>query len=404
VILLPNGDRGRVRSIEIHGTAVSHSEPGARTAVGIAGVERSAARRGTVLVSDGAPWLISRVLDGEIVLDTAAPRALAPRSRVRLHLGTAEVMARVQPREPIPPGGRGLARLALETPLVARGGDRFVLRSYSPVITIGGGRVLDPAPPARRTAWSPDLAASDPGRRLLALLERRPDGIPQPALPILLGVPAATATQLAWQGGGLRLVGDRWVAADTMERIEGRLLDHLRVFHRARISDRGMPLETLRHSLAAPAELVDAVLADLGKKGRVRMTDGVAALAGFAPRVEGGQAEIDRIVGLLEEAQLTPPSVAELERSTGRRDLAALLRLAATSGRIEAVEPDRYYARPALDRFLEAVREVGLSAEIVPGALRDRLGISRKFLIPLLEWADAKGVTQRVGEGRRLLP
>ncbi len=320
-----------------------------------------------------------------------------------MHLGTAEVMARIQPRQPIPPGGRGLARLALETPLVARGGDRFVLRSYSPVVTIGGGRVLDPAPPARRTTWSPELASTDPATRLKALLDRRPDGIRELMLPVLVGIPAAAASQLARQAADLRLVGDRWVAAVTLERIEERILDQVRRFHRAHISDRGMPLETLRHSFTAPVEMVDAALGDLGKKGRVRVGDGVAALAGFAPRVEGGQAEIDRIVELLEAAQLTPPSVAELERSTGRRDLGALLRLAAASGRVEAVERDRYYARGALDRFVEALREVGLRAEIVPAALRDRLGISRKFLIPLLEWADAKGVTQRVGEARRLI-
>lgn len=403
VALLPDGDRGRVRSIEIHGSAVSHSEPGSRTAVGIAGVERTAARRGAVLVSDGAPWIVSRALDAELSLDAAAPRALAPRTRVRLHLGTSEVMARVQPREPIPPGGRGLARLALETPLVARGGDRFVLRSYSPVITIGGGRVLDPAPPLRRATWPPDLAAADPEKRFRALLDRRPDGITQSSLPILLGMPAAAALELAKQAAGLRLVGDRWVAANILGQIEERVLDQVREFHRAHISERGMSLETLRHSLTSPVELVDAVMGDLGKKGRLRVTDGVAALAGFSPRVEGGQAEIDRIVELLEQAQLSPPSIAELERSTGRRDLMALLRLAAASGRVEAVERDRYYARPALDHFVQTLREVGRSAEIVPGELRERLGISRKFLIPLLEWADAKGVTRRVGEGRKLV-
>jgi selenocysteine-specific elongation factor len=402
VVLLPDGDRGRVRSIEIHGSPADHSEPGSRTAVGIGGVERSAARRGTVLVSDGAPWVVSRVVDVDLSLETTAPRVLAPRTRVRLHLGTAEVMARVQPRDPIPPGAHGFARLKLEAPLVARGGDRFVLRSYSPVITIGGGRVLDPMPPARRTTWSPDLASADPGARLGALLERRVDGVSQGLLPILLGTPESTAVQAATGQQGLRVVGSRWVLATTLSQIEERLLDRLRGFHRGHPSDRGMPLETLRHSLAAPAELVDAVLQELGKKGRLRASDGLAAMAGFAPRVEGGQVEIDRIVGLLEEAQLTPPSVAELERSTGRRDLAALLRLAAASGRIEAVERDRYYARPALDRFVATLREIGVGAEIVPGALRDRLGISRKYLIPLLEWADAKGVTQRVGEGRKL--
>jgi len=163
-----------------------------------------------------------------------------------------------------------------------------------------------------------------------------------------------------------------------------------------------MPLETLRRSLKAPDDVAEAVLDELRAAGRVRRLDGLVALAGFSPKVEGGEAEIDRIVQILEQAALTPPSLPELERETGRRDVAAMLRLAAASGRVEAVERDRYYTRGALDRFVAAVHEVGQDSDIVPGALRDRLGISRKYLIPLLEWADGKGITVRVGETRRL--
>jgi selenocysteine-specific elongation factor len=134
----------------------------------------------------------------------------------------------------------------------------------------------------------------------------------------------------------------------------------------------------------------------------MRVADGLAVLSGFAPRVEGGDAEIDRVVRILEEAELSPPSLPELERQTGRRDIAAILRLAARSGRVEAVERERYYARGALERFAAALAELGRDRMIAPGAVRDRLGISRKYMIPLLEWADAKGITERVGEGRRL--
>jgi selenocysteine-specific elongation factor len=107
-------------------------------------------------------------------------------------------------------------------------------------------------------------------------------------------------------------------------------------------------------------------------------------------------------VRILEEAQLSPPSLAELERQTGRRDVGAILRLAAESGRVEAVERERWYARPALDRFTAVLAELGRDSLIAPSAVRDRLGISRKFMIPLLEWADAKGITERVGDARRL--
>ena len=94
-------------------------------------------------------WHTTTALDALLELLPDAP-PLRRQLRLRVHLGTAEVLARVYPRGVIPPGGSGMARLALEGPLVARGGDRFVLRSYSPVITIGGGRVLDPLPPPPR--------------------------------------------------------------------------------------------------------------------------------------------------------------------------------------------------------------------------------------------------------------
>jgi len=402
VTLLPSGRAGRVRSIESYGRTLEQSEPGARTALGLAGLTREDAHRGSWLVGAEAVWPPSVALDVELALQQDAPRPLASRSRVRVHLGTAEVMARVQPRGPIEPGGRGLARLVLERPIVARGGDRFVVRSYSPVTTIGGGRVLDPDPPRRRAAWPSALGDRSPAERLPALLERRPAGIATVALPVLLGLPPAEALAVARARTDIRLVGDRWVREATLRELGARALASLKGYHRTHPSDRGMPLETLRHGLRAPEALVERVLADAAAAGRLRLAEGVAVQSGFTPRVEGGDAEIDRVVRILEEAMLSPPSLAELERQTGRRDIAAILRLAAQSGRVEAVERERYYARPALERFTATLADIGRGSLIAPAEIRDRLGISRKFMIPLLEWADAKGITERVGDQRRL--
>ena len=402
VIALPVGLRGRVRSLESYGRAVERSEPHARTAVGLVGIERDAIRRGDVLVTQELPWSASSALDVEITLQPEAPTPLRPRSRVRVHLGTAEVMARVVPRAPIEPGGTGIARLRLEKTMVARADDRFVLRSYSPVATIGGGRVLDPVPPRRRSVWPDGLASRDSAERFRAALARRPDGIPVAALPVLLGVPRTAAIDVARGEATARLLGELWVDRAVVEQVGGQALALLRAYHREHISDAGMPLETLRHALGAPEVIVAAALDDFARMGRLRRVDGVVALAGFVPRVTGGDAEIDRVVAILSTAHLTPPSVAELERSTGRQDLHAVLRLAAAHGRVEAVERDRYYAREALEVFTATLHDLGREGEIVPATVRDRLGITRKYLIPLLEWADRKGITLRVGESRKL--
>jgi selenocysteine-specific elongation factor len=402
VLALPSRLRGRVRSLESYGRAVDRTEPGARIAVGIAGIERAALARGEVLLTEELPWTPTSALDVEISLQPHAVRPLSSRARVRLLVGTAEVMARVLPRGAIEPGGRGIARLSLETQVVARGEDRFVLRSYSPVTTIGGGRVLDPHPPRRRSAWPAGLASRDPSERFRSLLERRPGGIPDDALPIITGLPHAAAAAVARREPGLRLLGELWVTAASVEEVGARALTLLRDYHRQHSSDRGMPLETLRHALRAGEVVVEAALSDFARAGRLRRSDGLVALGGFTPTIAGGDAEIDRIVRMLAEAHLSPPSIAELERSTGRRDLLALLRLAASRGHVEAVERDRYYAREALEEFTDVLNDMGRQGTILPAAVRDRLGISRKFLIPLLEWADGRGITVREGDGRRL--
>jgi len=402
VLLLPAGREGRVRSIESYGRPLDQSEPGARTAVGIAGIQRHDVHRGWWLVGADAPWLPVQALDAEIAVQPDAPRALVTRSRIRLHLGTAEVMARVHPRAPIGPGERGIARLALESPVVARAEDRFVLRSYSPVTTIGGGRVLDPQPPRRRSVWPAGLGSRSPSERFRAVLDRRPAGVAAAELPILLGIPPAAAAAVALAEREARRVGELWVWDATLREIGSRALAILKAYHRGHPSDGGIPLETLRRGVRAPAALAERALADLSEAGKVRLAGGVATLSGFVPRVQGGAAEIDRVVRILEEAELSPPDLAELERQTGRSDIAAILRFAAQSGRVEAVERERYYARPALDRFTAVLAELGRERLIAPAALRDRLGISRKFMIPLLEWADAKGITERVGDARRL--
>ncbi|HEU5170448.1 MAG TPA: selenocysteine-specific translation elongation factor [Gemmatimonadales bacterium] len=401
VRLLPGGAEGRIRSIESHGQALDRSRPGARTALGIAGLERAAVRRGHVVVTPDPPWTAAESLDVALGLLPSA-RPLVVRARVRLHHGTSEVMARVWVRGPIEPGRAGLARLRLEAPVVARGGDRFVLRSFSPVSTIGGGTVLDPDPPGGRAAWPDGLADSDPAARLGALVSRRPFGALTAALPLLLGGSPAAAVAAARTVRYLQQIGEHWIHRQALTDLAERAATTLDGFHRLQPTEPGMPLATLRQVLRAPDWLADAALGELAQDGRLRILQSVARRADFEPRVAAGEAEIERYVDILRRAGLTPPSLAELERETGRRDVAAILRVAAARRQVEAVERDRFYDADALRRFAEAVRELGAIGDIHVAALRDRLGLSRKFLIPLLEWADAQGITVRAGDVRRL--
>ncbi|HEV8600305.1 MAG TPA: selenocysteine-specific translation elongation factor [Gemmatimonadales bacterium] len=393
VTALPSGQSGRVRSLEAYGSPVAVATPGARTAVGIAGIERAALHRGEVLVDARLPWRSTTALDALVeLLPDAAP--LRRQLRLRVHLGTAEVLARVYPRDEIRPGQRGRARLALETPLLARGNDRFVLRSYSPVATIGGGRVLDPLPP-RHAEWPDALSSADPGLRAEALVTRRQNGVMEAELPQLLG----EALRLI---PGVALIAGHYLSRVTLSVLSTRSLDLVQAFHGSHPAEPGLSLETLRRKLAGRGAVVSAVLEELIREKSLTLREGTVALPGFVPRLSGGAELIGRIEAVLERTGLEPPSVAELERELGQPGLLQVLRYAAQSGRVVAVESDRYFSKRHLELFLGVIRQVAAEQPITPATLRDRLGLSRKFLIPLLEWADRSGVTKRVGETRVL--
>lgn len=402
VLIMPSGQRGRVRSIESHGRALAAIEPGTRTAVGISGIDRAAAPRGAVVVSAAGGWEPVRAVDVELRLDRHARAAIARRTRVRVDLGTAEVIAWAAPRGPIEPGGTGLGRLALDRPIIARGGDRFVLRSFSPTGVIGGGTVLDPFP-ERRSPWPNELSASDPAVRLGALAARRRGGIPASALPLMLGLSPRAAEQLARSDSTLLRAGEHFVPLSIVEAAADRLRAALREFHQRQPGEPGMSLETLRRAVSGAGWITDAALARVRADGSVEINDSLARAPGFRPRVAGGDAIVVQVVAALAKAALRPPSLDELAATTGRKDVAGILRLAAVAGEVEALERDRYFARTALLEFEETLRELG-TGEISVGMLRERLGLSRKFLIPLLEWSDARGITVRVGDMRRVRP
>ncbi len=403
VRLAPGGPAARVRSIEMHGESAATAASGSRVALGLVGVDRKEVGRGDTVVEEGTGWKPVRAIDVALDLLPGAPQPLVPRRRIRLHLGTREVVARVHPRTVIQQGSSGLARLVCDTPVIARGGDRFILRAYSPVTTIGGGRVIDPSPPRHGASWPDGLAATDPGPRLTALVARRPGGISNDELPLLLGLSPSGAGDVANRGKGLRQVTGHWVPDTRIAALVDLARQEITAHHQRKPADPGMPLESLRGALGRPAWLVAAALDDLAATGEFQLDQGRARRREFKPEVVGGDAVIDRVVAILERAELSPPSVDALGEAVGRADIGDILRLAAADGRVVPVERHRYYASSQLERFTATIRKIGSAGDITPAAVRDQLGLIRKFAIPLLEWADGQGLTRRVGDARRLV-
>jgi selenocysteine-specific elongation factor len=410
--LMPAGLEARVRSIEVHDHPAARAEPGRRTALALVGPSREQVARGDVLVS-GDGWRASRAMDVALTMLPAAAAGLRPRLRVRIHHGTAEVLARIVPSKTGGAAGGGLAaRLLLESPLVARAGDRFVVRSYSPVTTIGGGAVVDPWVEdlgARRRGGGPDpdLPAGDAD--LVAWLVRRrgPRGLARTALEVAAGMDGKRlGTALAGAlAGGLVETGGWLVAAAEVEALAGRLADALARFHARHPLEPGMPAQSWRSAAgAAPEALVDLAVERLTAAGLVAREGALARRGDWAPRLGAGAMRLrEDLLAALKEADAEPPSVGELAARHPGADVAGLLRLMAREGLLVAVGKDRYYEAEALrrerDRLVALLQEVGTAT---PAAVRDRLGRSRKWLIPFLEWCDAQGITQRRGDERVL--
>jgi len=408
VRLLPLDREVRVRSIEVHGEETDRAAPGRRTALALVGVAKEELERGHVALT-GAGWAPTTALDVALELLPSVRKPLAARTRIRVHLGTAEVLARVAQVRSIAPGESGVARLLLERPIVARGRDRFVIRSFSPVTTIGGGVVLDPFPPPRPRVSERGLTAGQPPSERLARLVEEAGlvGVRIADLPVRLGIlPAEVPSTIAAAGKGVLPVDDILVARRAVSGEVERLGKAVAAHHEEHPLDPGLSLQSLRAAVNAPAPVLDVLIEHGMKKQAFERTEDGAAVRkpGWkaALRARAGDAG-GRLAQRLAEAKWQLPTVAELQKELGDPTVPALLAHLAREGSVERVDQERYALKQALDDFRRAVedtlRELGAAT---PAQFRDRLGLTRKYLIPLLEWADRRGITSRKGDTRVL--
>jgi selenocysteine-specific elongation factor len=355
--LEPNGRTVRVRSVQVHDQPVDEAQAGQRVAVNLPAIERGELRRGDALVEPGH-YPVSYRLD--VVLEELEPVPAA----VKVHLGTADVAARVVR------SGR-FAQLRLEEPVVAARGDRFVLRGET---TVGGGRVVDPAPPRR---LEPDrleiLERGDPAE-IVSLLTAEP--VKTTALQAMgLFSPAELASGLSDAG-----VAGEWAYRPAW--LEGvRTVVRDRLTERAETSplDPGIPLgELLPHEPWAPA-----ILPLL----HVERRDGKAYAPGVGASLGDRADAAERL-----EAELEAAGFARVEDP----ELGAYLE---TAGRLKRVGDGFAVPTELYERGLEALQTL---EPITLASFRDALGISRRTAQLLLERFDADGLTRRVGDQRVL--
>jgi selenocysteine-specific elongation factor len=421
-VLLPGGQRGRIRGLQSFGTPADEVAPGARCAVNLQGVAPSEALRGALLTVPEA-LEASETFDVELAwLPDAKP--LGPRpAAVELLAGTTARRARAAPigASTLAPGGRGFARLHLEggaLPLLP--GDGFVLRGFSKLAgggsTLGGGRVLDAHPPRRRRsdpALLTELAAfarGDP--REAARLRvtragfagtdadalRREAGQTEPAL-------AELVAGLASEGVLVRGAGGLLLGAEAAAELERRLLAALDAFHAREPLQPGLPRAALRAALprnVAPAAF-ELLLARLAERSAIAEGDGLVRSAGHAPRLTERQQKLaERLRAEARSAGLEPPTPRDwaARLHAGEEELRAVLaHLEREHALVRAGE--LWFDRASIDALrAKVLAHLAAHGALDTPAYKALIGTSRKYAVPLMELFDAEHVTARRGETR----
>jgi len=418
VEVYPRDVQAKVRGLQTHGQAVASAVAGQRTAVNLQGVERAAIERGDVL---SLPGLLrpTFMLDATCELLADAPAPLKTRQRVRFHVGTSEVMARVHllDREDLQPGSGGYVQLRLEAPVIALPRDRYVIRSYSPMVTIGGGELLDVAPAKARR--SPALVArlqtletgpaeaaieehlrrvGPGGARTADLRARTPFG-PEALRGLLADLTA--------RGRALLIDREWYVHVDAAERLGEEAIESLRAFHQREPLKPGMSKEELRTRLGGLDERVFLHLLErFTGAGAIAVEKDKVRLAGHQVRLDARQQGwLERLEAEFREARVAPPNVEEAFAKLGmtRADDQALLQVLLDDRRLIRVKEGLYFhAEPLREAEARVAAFLRERKEITPQDMKDLLGVSRKYAIPLLEYLDAQRLTVRVGDKRVL--
>jgi selenocysteine-specific elongation factor len=426
LVLLPGGREVKVRGLQVHGQHVTKAGAGLRVAANLGGVDVGDLRRGDTLAAP-ATFEATRRID--VVIEMLADaRPLTNGARVRFHSGTTEVLGRVAVIQSKPRGDAGdvaYARLRLESAAVVTRGDRFILRAYSPLATIGGGVVVDPQPPLgglRTVANIARLARldlqgdADDGQRDGAIIEfveeRRAGGLERRALISRAGLSAAEAERAIerlTRAGSATTVGDLLVSSAVLADLRERLLSALKSHHAANPLSNGIPREEARERLfrkAAPA-VFDAVVDSLVTAGRLVARDRLALREHSVSLTPDEAAAREALERVYRDAKLTPPEPGGAAAAAGAAPAVAERILALMLRDKTLVKIDTLlFHRAALEDLKTDVRglkSAGGTARVDVAAFKERYGVTRKYAIPLLEYLDRERVTRRVGDARIVL-
>jgi selenocysteine-specific elongation factor len=416
VELYPAGRRLRVRGVQVHGTSARRAVAGQRTAVNLADIEPAELARGDVLSEPGVFRAVKQVDCRLQLLPTAKP--LKHRAPVHFHCGTAEIEAQVRLLEgtaPLQPGGTAYVRLVLRDAALLLPGDRFIIRMFSPVVTIGGGVVLDVArgadalvrarPPGRAPARLDALSSADAAERIALLVREAPFGMGMADVVARTGLLESEIAAAAARAPLIVIPQPQpwYVDRAWFQAARARMVEAVREFHRQNPLQPGIAKPELRPA-GAPPFLLDALLTDAAA-GEIAVEGDTVRLRGHTLVLSEDERQARAAIeGAFQQAGLAAPAVAQVLAKSGVEPARArsLLQILLREKQLVRVNEELVIHHSAIEelRRMLAARK---PARFNVGTFKEWTGVSRKYAIPLLEFLDRERITRRQGEERLIL-
>jgi selenocysteine-specific elongation factor len=410
--ILPSNIRCKVRGMHTHGRAIREAYAGQRVAVNLQGAQKDDIRRGDTLVPPGR-FSPTRAIDAGLELLRDAP-PLKSKSLVHFHLGTSETVARVilYDMDELKAGERCYCQMRLKEPVVAQSTDRFIIRRFSPLVTIGGGAVLNPYPSKRKkTAGMEDLKVFEGG----TLKEKLAMKIKQASLP---GTDKASLE--GWINEEVTAIDEALNSLKkqkTISDMEGTLIHRdsidgfgkliigmLGEFHRKNPLKKGMPKEEIRTGMRMETKTFGSLIASI--EG-VAVESDILRLKSFKAALSGEEeASKAKILSILDEKKFQPPTVEELSSMLSKDGVRIrdILRLMSSEGSAVRIIDSMYISSSVYREMINLLREFfGKKPDMAVSEFRDLLGTTRKYALPFLEYLDSSNITLRVGDVRKLL-
>jgi len=413
--VFPTGQRVRVRGAQVHGQTAEAAVAGQRTALNLAGASTEDLSRGMTLARPGT-FEATRRADVELRLLPSAPRPLKSRARVHFHSYTMEMVVDVTllGTKEIAPGEQGLARLKLPQSALLLPGDRFIIRQFSPVVTIGGGVVLDGAPIPRMPRpldFLETLTSGSAEAILRARIARRHhEGISMSRMVTETGwTKAVIEAQLAaaMRIGDVVAAGGQFLNLSALEALTARILGAALDFHKKNPLVSGISKEELRAQAGATPEVFEAVARMLAREKKLEMIGDLARLPGHGVVMKDEEAESKRkIEDAFASAGLKVPALSEViaglkvDKVRAQKIVTLLLR----DKVLIKISDELVFHRSALEELRRKVAAYKVkSAKIDVAKFKELIEVTRKYAIPLLEYLDRERITRRVGDAREIL-